>query len=543
MTLTRSHIALLVLVTLLPLPALAQVDATTNQTVTDNGNGTVSVNQNASLGSAFSFQREGIFGCSYNGAYAMSVGAFAAQGGAYVPVSDATVELNTGILVYQQCTLREVIDRMRESVTSALVKQTETALLTGRGGAAMYVQQPTNELTNAMATAALKVLNQWQASSTVPRTVIAGVATAYKTALNSESNLGCPAWVTDDLMKIGVPGCTPFSQYLLVKDQADAVAASRAYDLSSQWLAGGMYYPQEQLDASGNPYTVTPSSLVETIAGQANTSGLRQLENANDIGQMIGALFAGLGSRILSNNQGLVGLAQASAGQPSYLDQLAAESSAGLRNAAVNAAITQLTAAQQAERTYFSILSQIALAITKTINDIRGFESQCWVIVEKSVCTGSSTTPLPYNQCIDGNGTKLTIATSTAYSQAIVGAQIAPVATSTATALIQSQNTLNQINQLIAGVTNTTSLDAQRIAIQQLEGLITGRQLHSQPDITALQGQQSAISTMLQNLETSVPTTWGDGAPNLSNPSDPNSGWCNVKNPAVVQMWDQLWQR
>ena len=40
----------------------------------------------------------GIFSCNQNGSYAMSVGALGASGGVYVPVADASVELNTGIV-------------------------------------------------------------------------------------------------------------------------------------------------------------------------------------------------------------------------------------------------------------------------------------------------------------------------------------------------------------------------------------------------------------------------------------------------------------
>ena len=87
-----------------------------------------------SVAAAYAFMRQGIFDCNLNGAYAMSVGAMGATGGVYVPVADATVELNTGILVYKECVLREVIIREREAATAGFARKAIVGGQTGRGG-------------------------------------------------------------------------------------------------------------------------------------------------------------------------------------------------------------------------------------------------------------------------------------------------------------------------------------------------------------------------------------------------------------------------
>jgi hypothetical protein len=544
-------VAVLTLVLALPLGVLAQTDVsgltttdTSGQTTTASGADTTSVS------APYDFQREGIFGCSYNGAYSMSVGAFAATGGTFVPVSDATVELNSGILVYQQCVLREVIDRMRESITSALVKQNIAALLTGRSGGPLFVR---NVNTDSQQAANQAVLNYFQNNglssmeSWFSSPVAGAVARGYVQSLDQSNDLVCayPNVLTrdtfgwDQVLAIGSPACTPISAFAIGTQNIQTVAALSEYDFLTQASYGRGFLPDQTTDANGNLITTAPSDLIAALSEQTVQSGFNQLQNANDIGQMIGALFGGLGTQILSSNQGLAGLTQPNAGQPSYLHQLAAESSAGLRDTAVNAAITQLSAAQQVEQLYYQVLSSIAQTLTQTIAQIRGYESQCWTLIEQKVCT----TPVQNGQCQDQAGNTVTITTSTAYSQAVINAQIAPIATTTAAELTQSQNTLNQINQLIAGVTNTTSLDAQRIALQQLDTLISSNQLHTQADVTTVQNQQQNVQAAMQTLAQNVPTTWGNGTPNLSNPYDPNSGWCNVNNSAVVQMWDQLWQK
>ena len=57
---------------------------------------------NATVSTDYSFTRNGVFGCSMNGSYAMSVGALSAVGGVFVPVNDAAVTLKTGYLVYKE---------------------------------------------------------------------------------------------------------------------------------------------------------------------------------------------------------------------------------------------------------------------------------------------------------------------------------------------------------------------------------------------------------------------------------------------------------
>ncbi|MDZ4227284.1 MAG: hypothetical protein U1D26_02280, partial [Patescibacteria group bacterium] len=97
-------------------------------------------------GAAYQFKRQGIFDCNQNGSYAMSVGALSAIGGAYVPVADSAVELNTGTIVYKECVLREVVNRERESALSALLKQIYTAIQKGRNGNPLYVQNYGQEI-------------------------------------------------------------------------------------------------------------------------------------------------------------------------------------------------------------------------------------------------------------------------------------------------------------------------------------------------------------------------------------------------------------
>src|SRR3984957_17985532 len=131
----------------------------------------------------------GIFSCNQNGAYAMSVGALGATGGVYVPVADASVELNTGTLVYKECVLRGVVDAQRMAATAGFAQQGTNAVLTGNNGAALFMQQQSQKNLQ-VGIAALQAFLQNGLSSLDPniQTVIKnGIAQGNAVALNNSS--------------------------------------------------------------------------------------------------------------------------------------------------------------------------------------------------------------------------------------------------------------------------------------------------------------------------------------------------------------------
>lgn len=525
---------------------------------------------NASQG--YQFARQGVFGCNLTGSYSMSVGAMSAVGGVYVPVNDAAVTLNTGYLVYKECVLRGIVDRERESALAAMLKQVANTTLTGRDGKPTFLQnynQERRDLDNKNALFSLQNrMSDLPASLKAP--VTQALARSYM-AEAADKNPGCSyqgdykALVTrqaNDADFFGAllssldPNCMPIS--VAMNKQADLYAyiSDGRYQWEKQLDWGNGFYPVETTDVSNNRIVLTPGILNSGVVQQAVTSGWRQTENSNDIDQMIGALFAGLGTQIMSSSQGLAGLTQKIGSQPSYLNQVAAESAAGLRNSAANAAIQILSAALQVEQTYNQIVSSIASTLTGTIQQLRTTETQCWGLVVQNVCatplTAQNTctakvtcttqqvtnpnTGQVENQQVCPTGPTLQVATSTAFSQQIIQSQVTPLANQTVSNIQNSNKALTLINQLVSGVTNTTSVDAQRIALVQLDQLVSQQALHNQTQLTSVQQQQAAIKDAMSTLIGDTKTAWGDS-------TDPNVGWCNINNPSVVQMWIQRWTK
>lgn len=493
------------------------------------------------------FQKQGIFGCNVNGAYS-NIGSLVAVGGVYVPVNDAAVTLNTGYLVYKECVLRGVVNRMREAETASIGKLTIINYTVGRGGKPQFSQNlRAEDLSEKDRVYALALTNDTLSTvndsyrSQVEKAVARGyldatrrkskeLECAYTDVDNSMK--GSPNSVWEALTAMTNPMCTPLfaavrSRELLERDADSAVADAR---LKLGWGQGT--YDIQRVDENGDVITLTPASVVRDNVVQILQSGYRQLENANDIDQMVGALFAGMSSQASGDVRGLIGLTQSSGGKPSYLDQVVSEAQAGLRQSVGNLALGILLAAKQIESKYNSIMREVADTLTQTIQTLRDKENQCWGLIIAKVCTAP---PGTNNECTAPGGDKLKVATSTQFSQAIISAQIAPLAETTLTNINNSNKALSLVDQLIAGVSNTSDPAAQQLALRQLDSLVATRQLHTQNDLTQAEQSKSAVLTSMSNILQSTITAWADS-------TDPNVGWCNVNNAAVIEKWTKAWK-
>lgn len=507
----------------------------------------------------YQFKSQGIFGCNQTGSYAMSVGSLTAVGGVYVPVNDAAVTLNTGYLVYKECVLRNVINRMKESVTSADAKQAIDAALTGRNGSPMFSVNIDQEILKTSDKSMLNTLNSLgtNINPAYSSQIKQGLAKVYIDSTRNQLNaLQCSE--TRDLRQVysrdnsdiwgaladmSDSGCDPVFAYMTADELASNERSNAIGNVMQQLNWGNGYYPNATENPDGTLTIQTPSNLVEQNVTQAVQAGFEEAKAANDIGQLVGSLFSGMASQVVSSSQGLSGLNQSYSGQPSYLDQVASQSAAGLQGAAVNAALQILSSALQIEQAYYKVVNDLGNLLLQTMQQVQGQESRCWTLIIQNVCTGTATsTTLAPGTCIDAQGHTLHIATSTTYSQQVINAQIAPLASSTATSIQASQSAIQAITQLINGVTNSSSPSAQSAALQQLDTLVAQKALHAQQDLTNVQSQSQAVQTTMSNLVQTTAQTWGDGTPNPSNPSDVNSGWCNINNQTTIQMWDQIWR-
>ncbi len=465
------------------------------------------------------------------------------------------------------------MDAQRQAATAGYTQQATNNIQAGRNGASLAAVQPVQEITRAATAIVQTDLQQNGTLNTLDpslqTTVGQAVARGYSAAVqqpNAQLKCTIPDGLQNvlngqstntfgDLAALQNPACNPLGATLL----ANSIVmndVSVGTNLVTQELAqGNGYYPVTS--GGNNPLQqqiVTPSYNVSNSYQNIINSGFNQLQNANDIGQMVGALFSGLSTQVLAGTSGgLTGINQPIGSSPSYLQQAVTQESQNLQSTLANTALVNLQAALQTEESYYNLMNSIAGTLAGTIASLRSSENTCFQQVVQTLCPSG---PSSNGSCTDVNGVQIKIATSTEFSQPIVNSQIASLASTTVNNLQVSQQALALINQLIQNVSGT-SADSQALAIEQLNTLVSNNELHTPTDLTTAQTQEQSVSNAMQTLAQNTPSLWAGTDPNNTTnnnipwngsvgatlqASDPGVGWCNFKNKTTLQAWEKAWK-
>ncbi|MBM3260827.1 hypothetical protein FJY93_00215 [Candidatus Kaiserbacteria bacterium] len=533
-----------------------------------------------------------ITSCSQNGNVPVESGnsVGVSQGsGTFVPVADQAVITNTnlmiqntsriirntGMLVYKECVLRPLVNAQRKAVTSMVVRNGINAYNTQRNGGPLFAQNIIQErlylaldpqILVTLANGTFDALNDLfegtiksavgnnyykatreKASSTL--------ACPYRGNLNAALN-GSPQGSTRDaLLAFRNPACVPHMAAEMANQVAfDYMGAAEESLLTNvNWGQGN--YPQVQLDDNGNYVFTTdtivtaPASAVKTVQEQLLTSGFRMQENANNVNEMVDVLFSDVGSRMMSSPQGMGGLVMPGTGGSSggsYLDQVVSRSGGQLIQIGGNAALQILNAALTVERAYNQAVSAIAANLIQTINQLRAVERQCFTSLTQNVCVAGTISP-DGTSCTGVSGNNLTrIATSTAFSQAVVTNQIAPLASTTQANITKSNNAITILSQMISTVTNNPN--AQASVLAQYNQLAAQGTFHTQSDVTSAQAQLQTVAAATSNLVQNTINTWagtdsqGESTIPWDHSISPGVGWCNYQSQGTLTSWDQRWR-
>lgn len=391
--------------------------------------------------------RDGVFGCAA-GSFGMNVGTLQAIGGVYVPVNDAAVTQNTGYLVYKECVLDGVVVRMREAASASIVSSILRWQNTARNGSPQFVtNQDAERLQVADRARAeyLKKYNLQNLCTPFQATVRKNAAIAYmKTTREPNSVYSCTLR-TEDTAKMqnffngdfGAGGFTMFMETALnpqnqlyfayeMYEETSRLAEERALANLNQELAWGrgnlsvkkeVRTPTATGEDRITEEIITPGYLIAELVTQAAGSGFRQLETANEIDQIVGALFSGITSQILTNVGGLQGISATQLGAAPYLDRLTSESNAGVRNAASGAGLSILSSSLAVEEAFNKTKKDSKSLLETAASQLRSAEERCWDLLipkvreyaQAAACT--TTGDPPVQSC--GTPAQLRISTST----------------------------------------------------------------------------------------------------------------------------------
>ncbi|MBI4133726.1 hypothetical protein HY478_03865, partial [Candidatus Uhrbacteria bacterium] len=347
--------------------------------------------------SPYEFRVEGVLGCNQIAGAMGSAGTMAAIGGVYVPVNDAAVTLNTGILVYMNCILNPLQTRIRDSVLGSLVKKQHVEIETGRNGNKLYAVSLPKERLAVTDRSTLTFLTGGpldEIDEEIRGPVQRFVARTYQEETRGPAVPPCPYRnmakrirnEDDDsigtMLALSNPmACNPYFIGLNAKEANDRRNAQAIADMMTRLDWGRGYY--DLTDNAEDPLAeVVLTPAVNIQEGYQQTLGLSQQAAVlmRQVGDGAAVALQNVVSAALGPG-GIAGFAKSMAGRPSYLEQIAKETSQGVVGAAVNAALTILNAARQIEASYLAAMNAIAAKLTATINDIRQIERNCWNIV------------------------------------------------------------------------------------------------------------------------------------------------------------------
>lgn len=501
----------------------------------------------------FAQQTQEVFTCNRSNVTPASAGSTQPLGGPYVPVADYAVELNTGLLVYKECVLRVIIDHQRKALTSSIDRQNLQQFETGRNGQPMYLREMLKEQKAASDERALQTINSQILQgfpSSYQEPIKRAMAASYLNTVDPVRQFKCS--YNGDIREVHNgkvtgsfyaalnalvfdPGCNQLDAYIKADRVLDYQSGYEIYEMMTMLDYGQGTYPVMERNADGRWVVRTPAPVVLANGIMHIQSGYRQLQTADDLGEMIDGLYAGISTQILNgaggtapttglSSSGLGGLLQ---GAPSYFDRVVQTMTQGYVGATFNAAIGILQEALRVEKLYNSAVSGAASNLTQTIGSLRETESKCFDLIINAVCQSGS-----YNgsTCTAQGGGTLTVATSSAFSQAIVEAKIRPLATPLTANINASNQIIEKINQLISTLTANPTQAAQAAALAALAAL----QPHNGQAVAQAQGDAQNISQLMTQLIDKARTDWGDSA-------DPKIGWCNINNTAVTDAWKSCW--
>lgn len=517
--------------------------------ITPTGTSGASIPPSASSG--------GITDCNISGAYSVSAGVMAALGGTFVPVNDAAVTLTTGYLVYKQCVLDKMAARLRDNAIANIVRTGATTFNTGRNGNPMYVVNLPAEQQARAQVVMDSLLNSNSPLASLSPEVKTALARDFARQQNpgndflSCSYTGTPEQLraiqrgqgtggTADLIVLTDPNCSALGQYLNAQAYADAVITGDR-DTTKTYLdwSQGVYPVQDQ---NGN--VITPGFLVAGTVQQQLGAGFNLQQNANDMNHIINGMFAGIGNILISQvNGGLQSLVQSISGQPSILSQVVQTTAQDAGNSVANAGLQILLAARQVELLFLNAKQSTGTVLVNAMQQLRRTENQCWDSliprVRTYAATGDCSVDAAGNPFACSGPFSIRVATSTVFSQAVIDANIAMLASSTANEITTSTATFNNINQLIAQVSAAGSPDIQQTALRQLNALDAQGSLHNQYDGQAAQQQAQDVQTSIGRLVADTVKHWGEDP--LSG-TDPSSGWCNINSTEVIRTWAHRWK-
>lgn len=354
---------------------------------------------------AVGFSRDGVYGCT--GAAYGAVG-MQGPGGAHVPTFDDALHDQSRLLTYKECLLDGIVNSMRETLISFIIKSVVRWSNQGFDGNPAYVTNlPLHLLEQISDPEAARILSGPETevlAGPFRRNVRVALAKDYSTITrNRQNTLRCD--IADDALEAlssgdfyGAGGlktfykfttnaaCNPLFAYNSARNELDqAIGAEINRERTQLDWAGGFRTVERNkiVDLGGGESAsvrriVTPGFMIAEHLRQTLGTGLRQSENADEIDEIISALMANIGTEMLTDIEGLSGLSSSFSGKSSYIDRLAADAAARTRGNMTGAAASIVNNVIRIEQEYAQARQGSVTSLIQSRRQLETWENTCW---------------------------------------------------------------------------------------------------------------------------------------------------------------------
>lgn len=351
------------------------------------------------------FARDGVYGC--NGASYGTVGR-QGPGGAFVPVFSDAEHDQIRLITYKECLLDGIVNSMRETLISFIIKSVVGWANQGFEGNPAYVENLPLHLLERISDPEAERIILGGETNTIPEShrrdvrvalakyyanktrrpaqhLTCGATTEQLDAFGKNDSVGLGGW-DGFFAVISDPSCNPLFSFYEARNRLDeAVSAENNREQTQlDWAGGFRTSVSEQTINLGDGTSqtvnriVTPGILISQHIEQLIGTGLRQSESADEIDEIVSALMSNLGTQMLTDLQGLNGLSQSFNGRPAYIDRLSEDSAQRTRDNFLNAGLATVQNAVTYETNYRTARLSAAQTLLTAENQLRTWERTCW---------------------------------------------------------------------------------------------------------------------------------------------------------------------
>lgn len=245
-------------------------------------------------------------------------------------------------------------------------------------------------------------------------------------------------------------------------------------------------YPGRKIQEEGNQLCaiVTPGITIENQLASVLGSGIRQLELADELGEIVSALMAQLTKEVIVGAKGLLGTSQVSVNSGStYLEQVVAEQAGLTGDALMEGITTTINLSRELETKYKSV-HELTLTKTQTANT-------ALMILETCLAGHSKSNPLLANAFTFAQSSRSTIDTTIAQSTQEV---------------TKTNDTLLQLIGYEGDVAVAKNFDQLNEIYTSLQSFVNGGGVHSNVDLSEAQTEAETTSETMATILNTAPT-------------------------------------